>query len=225
MSHLALALVLAGATVAAGVAGASAWFEEGRRVRRRLRSLRVRSTLQVAEGEFIRLDGAVRAPLGTPVRGVIEPIEFGVACAIEVTRYDGRGKNRRSRVVAKSRETIPFILEVEGGALVRVGAATRVAFGPTRFSDKDILWQQSTVFDEFLGKHQQDSVKLASADGLRVSERIIAAGDRVQVAGRARWQEDPDGELLEDGYRGATRSKRLVLDDTIVASSPEFERT
>ena len=200
------------------------WFDEERRVRRKLNSLAPRSSLHVAEGEFIRLDGTVRAPLGTPLRGVTEPIEYGIACAIDVTRYDGHGKNRRSSVVAKSRETIPFMLELEDGALVRVSAPTRVAFGQARLSDKGILWQQSTIFDEFLAKHQQDSVKLAGAEELKVSERLIAAGDRVLVAGTARWEEDPDGKLLEDGYRGATRAKRLVLDDAIVALNLEFHQ-
>jgi hypothetical protein len=185
-------------------------FTRERRIKRAMKRLRPTAIAEARDGRIVRLVGE----LVYAGRSITTPLS-GRSCAyytILVEEYRSSGRSGAWHEIVREERGVDFYLrDVSGTALVHFGdGATfpalvhdhRARTSPILHSDADL--------ERFLGERGHSTEGTFFRKNMRAAEGILEAGERVTVAGLARWVPDP--EMASGNYRET--GKRLVVQAT-----------
>jgi hypothetical protein len=222
----ALALVVVGA-----MAGAGWYFSEHQQRLRELEGVDVTRVADAKEGDVVRVVGVLRS-----AGHLLEAPLSHRSCAyydVRVSELVSHGKSSRWVERFREVEARPFLVEDESGrawidtktfvcAIVR---DANQSSGTFRDASEDMV--------RLLERHGMDATGFLGLNrAIKYDEGVLEPGERVTVLGRARWEDDPDGEAAHEhggGYRVSARRRRLVIEPGVrpvrASDDPAVTRT
>ena len=178
---------------------------------------------KVEDGARVRVRARVIAP-DEPLRAPLT----GRRCVLWSITIEERVEKRRrsSRWVSRTLDTSAQSFDVADGS----GRASIDVHGMQAWARADATREEPTpvmldpTLQILLARYGSGLAPLRQRGGkLRVREGVFEAGDEIFVQGRALWIDE--GALETNGYRDATRTRRLVIgpddDEPVYASNDE----
>jgi hypothetical protein len=183
-------------------------FHRDRRIKRMLRRIVPTPIAEAPDGRAIKIVGELLCA----GRSLTAPLS-GRACAyytVVVEEYRGGGKGGRWKEILREEKGVDFFLRDDSGtALVHFPADGHVwpALVEDRRARVSPIFHADEALKRFLAERGRPVDGWFVRRNQRAREGVLEAGERVAVAGTARWLPAPDG--IGGGYREA--GKRLVL--------------
>lgn len=202
-------LVLFFFSLGAGALTTRLLFTRDRRIKRLLRSTRATLVRDARDGKAIKIVGEL-VYAGRPVEA---PLSLR-ACAyysVRVAEYRGHGPRggHWHEIVREERGVDFYVRDESGMALVRVASDGRdfPALVQDRKARTSPIVRDDADLERFMRARGKSVEGTFLRKNLRAYEGVLEAGERVAVAGLARWLPDPDA--AGGNYRETP--KRLVL--------------
>lgn len=198
-----------------GIASAAAlglvvWAVRRGSVRGRIRQVPLRRIADVVDGERARICGTVEAGAT-----LVAPLS-GRECVFWHVVVQQKGTSDLWMTLVEERSGADFTVRDESGTAhieARSDCVDPALEQDARY-ESGFLNDAEPRLERFLAARGHTSTGWLFNKSMRYREGVVAPGERVAVVAVGRWELDPDAEVRTDGYREATRPRRLRMSAT-----------
>ncbi len=199
-------LIVFAVIVIVGLVGMA--FNRDLQLKRRIRKLPKSSIAETPEDTDVRVCGDLEyvedlVPLTAPLSG-----RECVAWRVIVRERRSSGKNSRWVTVVEEESAIDFMLVDATGRARIDGTALSLALDVDASGGTGLFKQDVPRLEAFLGERGISTRGFIFGKTLQYKEGILALGEKVTVAGSAKWEKDPT-QRGQGGYRDVGKLLRV----------------